>query len=180
VSSGPAGQLHDDSASALSELLVAAALGLVALSMLGSNVLPAISTLGRAAEPDPVAATLDFAADTVVRVVASARSGPFGPAVTAEGGDLLVRADGWNAQEPARIAIDAGALTMTGAGSAPDSDPTGPTVLVEGLAAQSALELLDRSGALIGHDGVGAVAVRLHLEKDGRTTRRLVRIRGVT
>jgi hypothetical protein len=164
---------HCDSGSTLTEMLVAGALGLLALSMLASNVLPAIGTLGRTGEPDAVAGTLHLAADEAVRLVSSARDGATERAVSATDDGIVLRIPGEHGSPMIRLAIVDGELIIDAVDGGVGSPSGAVRVLADGLAGTSRIEVVGRTS----DEADPPVAARIHLEREGRVVRRLVRIR---
>ena len=169
----PTSEKACDSGSTLTEMLVAGALGLVALSLLASNVLPALSTLGRAGEPDAVASALHLAADEAARLVASARDFGIGSAVVAHADGIVLRIPSEQDSQLHLLALVDGALILGGFDAEADALSGSARRLVDGLEVGSSLALVGHSSA----ESSPPVAVRIVLEREERVARRLVRIR---
>ena len=175
-----------DEAATLPELLVAAALVLVTLAMVGSSVLPALVTLDRSTAPDDVLVELERAADTVARVVRAARPGPEGEAVAIEDGTLIVHLTVDSPPRLARIVLAEGTLSLTLEGDEGPGPvfPTGP--ITTGLDDESALTILRSpegdgavDGVMNGAPAGQGVAVAIELVAEGRQVARVVRLRTV-
>jgi len=157
-------------------MLVAAALGLIALGMLSSNVIPAIMTLGRTGEVYQEARVLDLAADTVVRLVAVAREGTGVSPVIVDSGELVIAGDDAQDVMPTRVIISAGRLIVSDGGSPSGAVAPDQRVLIDDLEPTSRIELLDVTGSPT-TDSHAGVAVRIVLHRAGRMTDRLVHTR---
>jgi len=161
----------------LIELLVAGSLGLVALSVLGNNVIPALATLANAAQADEGALELELAADILVRAIGPATGWPDRIAVTREGEALLLDPDGGSAPQAAWVAIVDGRILLGEPGTTPGSFGPDVAVLADDLDATSRLALLDRMGDPLSNDASPPVAVLIELVREGRSVRRLVALR---
>jgi hypothetical protein len=174
--------ISGEEGSTLPEVMVAGAITLVALTMVGGTVLAPLGVLGRVAEPDLVARELDAAADAVVRIVRAARPGPDGPAVAPDPDGIVVRLAGESGDLAVRIVIidDRLLAVIEGSGELPLAFAHGP--LAAGLDGESSvLAVVDAPvgwsvGAALAHQEHPAVHIRLRAA--GRETVRVERIRG--
>jgi len=175
-----------DDGSTLPELMVAGAITLVALTMVGGTVIAPLGALGHVAEPDSVEVELQAAADAVARIVRAARPGPSGAAVAQDDGAIVVRLAGRTGDIVVRVAIVDGELLAAVEGSGGSDDemrlvlPRGP--LASGLDAdRSALEVIAVPHAIPDAQrwtGADAQAVVVRLHAAGRETMRIEHVRG--
>ena len=165
-----------DAGSTLVEMLVASTLGLIALGILGTSVVPSLTTLARTGASDEDMATLDAFAGMLVRRIASARSGPADPAVALEGDRILLRVVTRDGPSQFVVALNAGVLTVDESDGPSESGGSVAGTRIEGLDHPSRIELLDPTGAAT-DDASLAVAVHIHLQRGGRLAERLVHIR---
>ena len=170
------GRAWRDAGSSLPELLAAASLVMVALSLLGSSLLPTLGALGTVAEVDPVAHELDIAADTIVRLVRSARRGPDGPAASGVSGGVALRVPADDEDVTVTVRVVDGSVRLSGG---PTGDLTWDEViarpggvLVGGLDAGTEV-----AGLQVGSEDL-VVAVRVRLIADGHEAVRVVRVEG--
>jgi hypothetical protein len=154
--------------------MVATTLLLVALTMLGSNVLPSLRTLEGAADVADEQLALERAADAVVRVVRAARGGPGGLGIASEGSALVVDLGNGPDAPRARISISEGELRVSAAGSAPLPQGIPSGILSVGLDdPPSAIELLMSTPSVDGEP----VAVAVELVSGEHRASRVIRLR---
>jgi len=138
----PVVDTDSDLGSTLPELLVAAGLTLLALSMLGASLLAPLAAIGRSATPDQRQEEIDRAGDEVVAIVRRARPGlNEGPLLAAGPDRIAVRVGTLRHASPVVIRLDGGALRT--------EHPNGTVdrVLVSGLDAdRSRFIIEDREG----------------------------------
>jgi hypothetical protein len=121
-------ETDSDLGSTLPELLVAAGLTLLALSMLGGSLLAPLAAMGRSATPDQRQEELDRAGDEVVAIVRLARPGLHDGPLLAAGPDRIeVRFGTLGHASPVVIRFHGGTLRTE------HPDGTVDRVLVSGL-----------------------------------------------
>ncbi len=165
-----------DAGSSLPELLVAASLIMVALSLLGSFLLPSIGALGSVAEVDPVAHELDIAAETIVRLVRAARGGPGDPAVSSVPDGVALRLPVEGGDVTVTVVVVDGSVSLSGG---PTGDLTWDEVIARpGGVLVAGVDAGTEVDGLQGEPEGPVVAVRVRLIADEREVLRLVRIEG--
>ncbi len=103
----------DETGASLPELLVAGALGLVALGMIAGGVLAPLAGMVRGSAPDERQIELDLAADVVARILRAARPGLDEAAlVRAEAGVISVRVGDLHERGEVILELRDGALTV--------------------------------------------------------------------
>lgn len=152
--------------STLVEMLLAAAMGLLALGMVGGGAIPALRALEDLTYTDHRRVEVETAGEIVARVLRAARPDAMRPAVSGDDRTLIVAL---GAGRTGSIVLDAGTLTL-----GVDGDPSGSLGFPVGIL----LEGLDMEGsafALLGDDGeealsTGPAALVVISLSDGGTT----------
>jgi hypothetical protein len=104
---------RSEQGSSLPELLVAAGLTLVALSMLSASVLAPLAGMTRAAAPDDRLATLERAGDEVISLLRLARPGlEAGPLLVAGPNHIEIRGGGVRYAAPVSVLLEDGTLRV--------------------------------------------------------------------
>lgn len=166
-----------EAGSSIVELVVAAALTVIAVVILSGHTLPALRSLSEAAEPHQRQLELVAASELVARAVRSARPEHQRPAT---GGDdrTLLLAMGPGAT--VRFSLDGGDLDVDVEGSPAGMEGLTGGTLVRGLdMGRSGFAFLSSDGGPLGAASPAAV-VAIVLEDEGSSVVRIVRPRLVT